>query len=595
VDLSGRAARSLSGGTGKITVVPFRRGSAALSQHRTENGGTVTDSTVIKGGTLIDGTGRPGVVADVRLANGRIDAIGAGLRGDVAVDASGMVVAPGFIDIHTHYDAQVFWDPALTPSCFHGVTTVVAGNCGFSLAPTHPADHDLLVHTLEKVEDMDPATLTAGIPWDFETFPEYLDAVRRRGCALNFAAYIGHTPLRIWVMGDDASQREATPQEVARMAALVSEAMAAGAAGFATSFAPTHLGADGRPIPSRVASVAEIEALCAAVAASGRGVVAMNGGTNLGFAQMYDMAARLGVPFTYSALLTTADQRHLKMVEIHRQRRDAAPVWPQVSCRPLSFSQTLGDPFTLNTNPVFAELSSGSVEQRRAAYANATWRQRVRDAWAAGKGIVPRWETYDVMESTAHPDFVGRKFLDVAGPGDALDRLLAMALEEPEPRDLRVRAVMANDDVDGIRLLLNEEGCTLGLSDAGAHVSQLCDAPMPTDLLGPWVRDRGVLSLEDAIRKLTSVQAGLFGFDGRGVVRKGAFADVVVFDPATVGPGPMRRVRDFPAGSERLTADQPPGMHHVFVNGRHLVRDGALVPETLDHRGGAVLAPAPRG
>ena len=559
-------------------------------------GGAVAGSTVFKGGTVVDGSGSPGVAADVRLADGRIDAIGTNLRGDTVIDASGMVVAPGFIDIHTHYDAQVFWDPALTPSCFHGVTTVVAGNCGFSLAPTHPADHDLLVHTLEKVEDMDPATLVAGIPWDFETFPEYLDSVRRRGCALNFSAYIGHTPLRIWVLGDEASQREATPDEVARMASLVSEAMAAGAAGFATSFAVTHLGADGRPIPSRVATADEIETLCGAVAASGRGVVAMNGGANVGFAQMYDMAARLGVPFTYSALLTTADQRYLKLVDIHRRRRNEASVWPQVSCRPLSFSQTLGDPFTLNTNPVFAELSSGTVEQRRAAYADSAWRQRVREAWAEGKGLVPRWETYDVMDSVAHPELVGRRFIDAAGAleGDELDRLLALALAEAEPGDLRVRAVMANDDPDGIRLLLNEEGCTLGLSDAGAHVSQLCDAPMPTDLLGPWVRDRQVLSLEEAVRKLTSVQARLFGFEGRGVLAEGAHADVVVFDAATVAPGPLRRVRDFPTGSERLTADQPPGMHHVFVNGRPVVRDGRLVDAALEDRPGAVLAPSPR-
>jgi N-acyl-D-aspartate/D-glutamate deacylase len=554
-------------------------------------------STVIKGGTVVDGSGRPGFAADVRISNGRVDAIGGDLRGETVVDASGMVVAPGFIDVHTHYDAQVFWDPALTPSCFHGVTTVVAGNCGFSLAPTRPADHSLLVHTLEKVEDMNPATLVAGIPWDFETFPEYLDSVRRRGCALNFAAYIGHTPLRIWVMGSEASRREATPEEVAQMAALVSEAMEAGAVGFASSFAITHLGADGRPIPSRAAGAQEIEALCRAVAASGKGVVALNGGANLGFAQMYDLAARLAVPVTYSALLTTADQKYLKLVEIHRQRRARAPVWPQVTCRPLTFSQTLSDPFTLNTNPVFAELSSATAEQRRAAYADREWRQRVRKAWAAGKGLVPRWETYDLMESTAHPELVGRRLVDVDGPPgtDALDRLLSLALEEPDPSHLRVRAVIANDDIDGVRLLLNEEGCTLGLSDAGAHVGQLCDAPMPTDLLGHWVRDRQALSLEQAVRKLTSVQAQLFGFADRGVLTAGAHADVVVFDPTTVAPGPLRRARDFPADAERLTADQPRGMHHVFVNGRPVVSDGKLVEAALADRPGAILAPAPRG
>jgi len=556
----------------------------------------MAQSTVIKGGTVVDGTGRPGVRADVRLADGRIDAIGANLRGDSVIDAAGMVVAPGFIDVHTHYDAQVFWDPALTPSCFHGVTTVVAGNCGFSLAPTRPADHSLLVHTLEKVEDMNPATLTAGIPWDFESFPEYLDSIRRRGCALNFAAYIGHTPLRIWVLGSEASQREATPEEIEQMAALVSEAMNAGAVGFASSFAITHLGADGRPIPSRAAGPEEIEALCRAVATAGKGVVALNGGANLGFAQMYDMAARLGVPITYSALLTTADQRYMKLVEIHRQRRADAPVWPQVSCRPLSFSQTLGDPFILNTNPVFAELSAAAVERRRTAYADPAWRQRVRDAWAAGKGLVPRWETWDVMESTAHPELIGRRVSELGGaPGaDELDRLLTLALEEPEPGCLRVRSVVANDDVEGVRLLLNEAGCTLGLSDAGAHIGQLCDAPMPTDLLGNWVRDRKVMSLEEAIRKLTSVQASLFGFEDRGVLKVGAHADVVVFDPHTVAPGPIRRVRDFPANAERLTADQPVGMRDVFVNGCAVVSDGKLDAATVAQRPGHILAPAPR-
>ena len=209
---------------------------------------------------------------------------------------------------------------------------------------------------------------------------------------------------------------------------------------------------------------------------------------------------------------------------------------------------------------------------------------------------MPRWDAYDVMESTAHPELVGRRLADVDGaPGtDALDRLLALALEEPHPGQLRVRAVVANDDTDGVRMLLNEEGCTLGLSDAGAHVGQLCDAPMPTDLLGPWVRERRVMPLEEAIRKLTSVQAQLFGFSGRGVLAAGAHADVVVFDPATVAPGPLRRVRDFPGDAERLTADQPRGMHHVFVNGRPVVSNGKLVEAALADRPGSVLAPAQR-
>src|SRR5436190_16602792 len=194
-------------------------------------------TVVIKGGTVVDGSGQPGYAADVAVTDGHISEIGQGLRGDQTLDASGQVVAPGFIDIHTHYDAQVFWDPALSPSCFHGVTTVVAGNCGFSIAPTRPNHRELIARTLENVEDMNVATLAAGIPWDFETFPEYLASVERRGTILNFGAYIGHTAVRLFVMGDDAYQRAATEDEILRIAEVITEGIEAGACGFATSFA----------------------------------------------------------------------------------------------------------------------------------------------------------------------------------------------------------------------------------------------------------------------------------------------------------------------------------------------------------------------
>src|SRR3954462_4424551 len=182
---------------------------------------------VIKGGTVVDGTGAPGTRADVDISDGKVTAIGKDLDGERVLDAGGHIVAPGFVDIHTHYDAQVFWDPALTPSCFHGVTTVVAGNCGFSIAPTHSRDRELIANTLQKVEDMDPASLMAGIPWDFETFPDYLESVRSHGSMINFAAFIGHTPVRIYVMGADAAERAAKPEEIEQMSALVDEAMTA--------------------------------------------------------------------------------------------------------------------------------------------------------------------------------------------------------------------------------------------------------------------------------------------------------------------------------------------------------------------------------
>ncbi|MEN9802124.1 MAG: hypothetical protein RLZ37_1249 [Actinomycetota bacterium] len=550
--------------------------------------------TVLKNGTVVDGTGRPRFAADVAIVGDRIAEIGPDLTGDAIVDVTGRVVAPGFIDIHTHYDAQVFWDPALTPSCFHGVTTVVAGNCGFSIAPTRAQDRELIAKTMEKVEDMDPATLRSGIPWEFETFPEYLDAIRRRGTLLNYASYIGHTPLRIWAMGDEAVGRAATADEVESMVIAIREAMEAGAAGFATSFAVTHRGADGQPIPSRWADRVELEALFSAVGDSRRGVIGVNGGEGLSFSDCYEIQPRVGAPITYTALLTTSTGAHLKAVEIHRQGlARGARVWPQVSCRPLAFSMTMVEPFTLNTSPVFAELMPQSLGDRRAAYADTAWRDRVREGWRNGQGLLPRWDSFEIMESATNPHVIGRRVTDIAAESgtDPFDQLLELALQEPDLA-LRVKAMLANDDPDGVAELLRTEGCTLGLSDAGAHIGQLCDAVLPTDLLGSWVRDKGVLSLEEAVHKLTKVQADLFGFDDRGVLTEGAFADIVVFDPDTVAPGPIRRVRDFPADGERLTADEPHGMSHLFVNGTEVLRNGALVDPNLDLRPGRLVSPA---
>ena len=550
---------------------------------------------VIRNGLVVDGTGATGRVTDVAMRDDRIVAIGDGLDGDEVIDATGRVVAPGFIDIHTHYDAQVFWDPALTPSCFHGVTTVVAGNCGFTIAPTRAGDRDLIARTMEKVEDMDPATLNAGIPWEFESFGEYLGAVERRGTTLNFASYIGHTALRIFVMGDEAVGRVATDQEIECMSDIVRQAMNDGAAGFASSFAVTHRGADGQPIPSRWADRREIDALCTAVGDSGRGVIGVNGGENLSLPDCYELQPRIGAPITYTALLTTAQGTHLKAAEIHRAGvARGVDVWPQVSCRPLSFSQTMVEPFTLNINPVFAELMPKSPDERRAAYSDPAWRERAVAFWASGQVLSPRWDAFEIMEAPASPEMVGRRVADIAAEMDRapFDTLLDLTLRETDLK-LRVKALLANDDVDGITMLLNTEQCTLGLSDAGAHVGQLCDAVLPTDLLGVWVRERRALTLEQAVNKLTKVQADLFGFADRGVLRAGAFADVVVFDPATVAPGPVNRVRDFPADGERLTADQPTGMHHLFVNGVEVVRDGRLLEP--DRRPGRLVKPGPRG
>ncbi len=292
---------------------------------------------VIRGGTLIDGTGAPRRRADVAVAEGRIVGVGDGLRGDRELDASDQVVSPGFIDIHTHYDAQVFWDPWLTPSSFHGVTSVIAGNCGFSIAPIRSGDVALLARTLQHVEDMSFDTLSVGVPWDeFESFPQYLDAVERRGTALNYGCYVGHTAVRLFVMGDAAYERAASADEVRRMQAVVAEAIDAGAAGFATSASPTHNGDGGRPVPSRVGDLDELRALLAPLRDAGKGVVALLPADVISHREVSELQQEVGRPVTWTALLTVKGYPYHEKV-VHRNdeaRARGVEVWPQVSCRP---------------------------------------------------------------------------------------------------------------------------------------------------------------------------------------------------------------------------------------------------------------------
>ena len=548
---------------------------------------------VIRGGTVVDGTGAPGRRADVAVDHGRITAVGLGLTGARELDAEGHVVAPGFVDIHTHYDAQVFWDPWLTPSSHHGVTTVVAGNCGFSIAPVHRQDVALLARTLQHVEDMSFDTLSVGVDWDaFETFPQYLEAIERAGVSLNYACYVGHTAVRIYVMGDDAYERPATDDELARMQQVVAESMAGGAAGFATSASPTHNGDKGRPVPSRVAGLDELRALLRPVGDSGRGVVALLPGGVLSNSDVFELQRESGRPVTWTALLTVKNfPYHEKVIAEHdAARAEGVEVWPQVSCRPLVFQMNLAEPFTLNTRPSFASLMDLPAEERLAAYRDPSWRAKAWEELSGGRGGFPfNWQAVSVAESPNHPELVDRPVVPMAEERGCtpLDVVLDISLED----DLKTRfwSVVANDDKEGIAWLLPRDNVLLGLADSGAHVSQLCDACFATDLLGNWVREREVMPLERAVYKLTAEPAGVYGFTDRGVIEPGKAADICVFDPETVAPGPLRRVRDFPADGERLTADAPVGMRHVLVNGVPIRTDGAPDKEGLEARPGQVL------
>ncbi len=544
---------------------------------------------VIRGGKVIDGTGAPAVRADVAIEDGRVVSIASKLEGERTLDASDHIVAPGFIDIHTHYDAQVFWDPALSPSCFHGVTTVVAGNCGFSIAPTRVEHHEVIARTLENVEDMNFDTLSAGIPWDFSTFAEYLGSVERRGVGMNFCAYIGHTAIRLFVMGAAAYERAATTDEVEQMQDVVRDGMRAGAIGFATSFAPTHRGMDGKPIPSRFADRAELEALLDVLLELDAGVVGVTPGEGCSIDDLYELQLRTGRPFTYGAILTRPDGLHADAVKLNDEGwRRGARVWPQVTPRPLVLANTMVRPYIFNMDAVFNELMTQPLAARRAAYSDPVWREKAKTGLETTGFSGPFWSKVVIDGSRAHSDLVGRSLADLASERavEPADVMLDLALDESD-LELRLSLILANDDTNEVGKLLRDEHCTLGLSDAGAHLGQLCDAAQATDFLGNWVRDRHLMPLEAAVRKLTGVQADILGFEDRGYLRPRAWADIVVFDPETVAPGPTRRVRDFPAGAERLTADAPVGVRHVLVNGVTVQEDGGRV--NADARPGHVL------
>ena len=540
---------------------------------------------VIRGGTVIDGTGSPGRAADVAITDGKISQIGPNLDGERTLDAGECIVAPGFIDIHTHYDAQVFWDPALRPTSYHGNTTVVAGNCGFTIAPTRPEYHDVIVKTLENVEDMDGATLAAGTVWEFETHPEYMDLVRQRGTVLNYTAYVGHSAVRLWVMRDAAYERAATPDEIEQMCRVVVEAIEAGAAGFSTSFAFTHRGMDGKPVPSRYAERDEIDALFMAAGSTGKGVVLATPGEQCTYADMYEWQPRIGRPFTWP-LFAAPNGAHLPQLRLHEESVPRGlNLWPQVTPLPLTMQFDLATPFSLNVADVFGELLMVSRPVRIAAYRDPAWRALAFEDLEHAHGMKPRWETFEVSESEKFPELVGRRVSDLAAERGMSPLDLMCELAVAEDLKTKFRAFIANDDVDAVGDLLTHDHVALGLSDAGAHVDQMCDATLATDLLGNWVRERGIMPIEQAVRKLTGEPADMFGFVGRGYLREGNWADVCVFDPATIDKGPVTRVQDFPADGERLTAEAPTGVRHVLVNGTPIRQDERQL-DVLDRRPG---------
>jgi len=533
------------------------------------------DPVLLKGGTVVDGTGSPAFVGDVLLADGRIAAVGPDLEAPAdaeVVDCAGLVVAPGFIDPHTHYDAQILWDPEVTPSSWHGVTTVVVGNCGFGIAPTRPEHRPTILRVLENVEGMPLDALEAGIPWTFESFPEYLDAVDGQPLGINVAALLGHTPLRFFVLGDDATERVATPDEVARMEALVAEALEAGAVGFSTSRTESHLGAYGKPVPSRVCDLDEIRALAGVLGREGRGTLESTWGPDLFVEEFADIARQTGRPVSWAALMTSRRNPGHAPAVAAQVAAAGGGVTPQVACRPIVVQIALSDPFPFANVPAFGEILALEHAERAALYATEAWRARAHAQMAETWGDI--LDHAVVSESDAHPEVIEAGTvgeLAAARGMTAIDLMVELSLAE----DLGTRFTIAmiNDNEDEIAALLADDHFLLGLSDAGAHTSQLCDANYATYLLQHWWREKRAISLEKAVWRLTGQPAEVYGLADRGRLAPGLAADVVVFDADTVGTARARRVTDFPAGADRLVADST-GIHHVWVGGHRTRRDG---------------------
>jgi N-acyl-D-amino-acid deacylase len=549
----------------------------------------------ITGGTIVDGSGKPGFTGDLGIKGGKVMALGkAEGAADTTIDATGKIVSPGFVDVHTHYDAQILWDRMLSISPWHGVTTTVIGNCGFGVAPTKAIHRKLIMQTLEKVEGMSLEALEAGLGtnWPFETFPQYLDALEKRGSAINVAALFGHTPLRLYVMGEESTERAATADEIATMKKLMREAMDAGAIGFGTSVSVSHNGYAGKPVPSRQATVEEMDALVSVMGELKRGLMQITIGRDFSTRHMAEVSRKYNVPVTWTALLSYlyGPGGHRKQLDLAaQQRKSGALVIPQVSCRPLNFEFTFAEPFIFDVMKFMNELAVEDAKapgMRRRAYADPAWREKLRSevtplfrnwwdrviiAWA------PSARELEEQPLAAAAAKLGKDPVDLA-----LDLALANDLQA------RFRMAVMNFDEKEVAELITDPNTIIALSDAGAHASQLCDACYSTYLLGHWVRERKTFTIEQAVHNLTQRPAEIFGITDRGLLAQGKPADVVVFDPKTVGPGPLKRVYDLPAGADRLVSEAS-GIDAVIVNGKLIRRDGKDAVAANDKLPGRLL------
>ena len=550
----------------------------------------------IAGGSVVDGTGAARKQADVGIQDGRVVVIGdVDEQAARTIDADGLVVAPGFIDIHTHYDAQAFWDPALTPSPLHGVTTVVGGNCGFTIAPLAASEADYLMRMLSRVEGMPLESLAAGVPWDWQTFGEYLDRLDGT-LAVNAGFLVGHSALRRVAMGD-RSHEPATDGDIAAMRRTLGESLAAGGLGFSSSQAPTHNDGDGEPVPSRAATPEELVSLCE--------VVGDHPGTTLEFIPtvgpfsdehvtlMAAMSAAAGRPLNWNVLVVGAgsdtyrDQLAASDRAAEQGGRVLALTVPAVMQLHLNFRSG----FLFDALPGWGPTMALPDDEKLRALADPEVRRRLRESAESDTGLfraMLRWDRLEIGETFApeNQGLSGRTVADVAAErgADPFDALLDIVVTD----DLRtvLRPPARGDDQESWRLrseAWRDPRVVVGASDAGAHLDMLATFSYSTSLLAAS-RTHDLVPLEEAVHLLTDVQARLYGIRDRGRLAEGVHADVVVFDADRVAPGPVHTRHDLPAGAGRLYAEAE-GIEHVLVNGTEIVRGGELTGE----RPGALL------
>ncbi|RVQ69672.1 hypothetical protein EKN06_05805 [Croceicoccus ponticola] len=546
---------------------------------------------VIKQATIYDGLGGLPYMADIAVADGKITAIGTDLGLAVEmIDASGLALMPGIIDSHTHYDAQVTWDPLCDPSPALGVTTVVMGNCGFTIAPCKPADREIMMRHLTRVEGMSIEALEEGIQWNFETFPEYLTALEERGVGPNVAVYIGHSALRTFVMGEDATNREASDAEIAWMRELVAEAMKVGAVGFSSSTHEQHIGWGGVPMPSRVADDREFNAIADTIHDAGKGTMMVVKGSGTSIDWIEQLAERSGRSVLVSAMRhhPAAPNKVFEDLGALRNARERGHrLYGQCSPMPMAMDFSLENPYPFEAydcwKPAIQADGRGAYI---AVLRDPEWRQSMKQDIEQNPGMRifrGNWDTLTVAEAgtEANRDLEDLSVGELARKAGKhpFDYFVDLALSE----DLKTTYAteFSNFDVPSVSRILRDPDNQISLGDAGAHLSFLCEAGFGLHLLGHWVRDLAVLELPEAVRRLTGQQANLFGMRDRGTLAVGKAADLLLFDPSNVGIGPKVRLFDLPGGATRLRTDAK-GVRGVWVNGKRMADEsGPLVPEEM--------------